>query len=236
MLGKRNRLGLINDSLVIQEYVKGVEYVVDSFSYEGIHTINGICKYHKIDNGPFFAVYDHMQWLPMSDPKCSEIVDYARTVLSAVGMRFGAAHIEIMLTADGPKLIEIGARPHGGGHPEFSRIATGDSQIDRTVDYFTGHRKIPLDFSLCKQVMVIFLVCRKNAVVCNIDKLFDGLKTLASYYKSYINIENGDKVEQTKNLFSTLELGYVVLAHSELSQIKKDYGLFREMERTVFRV
>jgi len=38
-----------------------------------------------------------------------------------------------MMTVDGPRLIEVAARPAGGGHQMVSELATGDNHIKRTV-------------------------------------------------------------------------------------------------------
>ncbi|MBH8560706.1 ATP-grasp domain-containing protein [Nostoc sp. CENA67] len=230
MLGKHNRLGILNDKLLIQEYTQGVEYVIDTISYEGKHSISDICRYHKIDNGPYMAIYDRMEWLPPTIPEYDQIVDYARGVLDAVGMRYGTSHLEVMLTEHGPRLIEIGTRPHGGGHPRFCRIATGDSQVDRAVRYFTRNGSIPDSFQLITHVLVVFLICRVEGIVSNAE-IFDQVKELQSHHFSVINIQNNDWLEPTKDLFASLKLGFVVLAHADQSQIMEDYKLIRSLEQ-----
>lgn len=233
MLGKSNRLGILNDKLVVQEYIVGVEYVIDTISYEGKHSISDICKYHKIDNGQYMAIYDSMEWLSSTIPVYNQVVDYARGVLDAVGMRFGTSHLEVMLTEDGPRLIEIGTRPHGGGHPRFCRVATGDSQVDRIVRYFTSKGSIPDSFILTTHVLVVFLICRTEGTVSNAE-IFDQILELQSYHYSVINIRNRDCLEQTKDLFASLKLGFVVLAHADQSQIMADYQLIRSLEQQLF--
>lgn len=116
-LGSPNQWDVINDRMLLMEYATGTEYVVDTFSHHGRHTVADVTRYSKVDNGPHMAVYSTMEWLAPGDPVVAELTDYTRGVLDAVGMRFGAAHVEIMWTADGPRLIELNARPHGGGHP-----------------------------------------------------------------------------------------------------------------------
>lgn len=228
-IGRPNRLGLFNDVLVVQEYVTGIEYVVDTFSYEGIHTVTDVCRYHKVDNGPYMAVYDSMEWLAPTDSEIDVAVEYAKGVLDAVGLRFGAAHIELMFTADGPRLIEIGARPHGGGQPQFCRVATGDSQIDRTVRYFARHGAPAPGFQLRKHMLVVFLMSRAEGVVRNVETL-DQIRDLASHHFSVINLRNGDAVTLTKDLFGSLGLGFVVLAHPRRRQIIADYRAVRHIE------
>ncbi|MDJ0797779.1 MAG: ATP-grasp domain-containing protein [Calothrix sp. MO_167.B12] len=230
MLGKHNRLGILNNKLVVQEYVTGIEYVVDTISYEGKHSISDICKYHKINNGQYMAIYDRMEWLPPTIPVYDQIVAYARGVLDAVGMRFGTSHVELMFTEHGPRLIEVGARPHGGGHPRFCRIATGDSQVDRVVRFFTRQGAIPDSFKLINHVLVVFLICRTRGRVNNVE-IFDRVRELQSHHFSVIKIRNNDWLEPTKDLFASLDLGFVVLAHEDESQIMADYQLIRSLEQ-----
>ena len=64
LIGQSNRLGLVNDRLVVQEYCRGTEYVVDTASFAGRHSVSDICRYHKIDNGDYMAVYESMAWMP----------------------------------------------------------------------------------------------------------------------------------------------------------------------------
>ena len=47
-----NLFGDANTSVLIQEFLTGVEYVIDSYSYKGEHKCTGIWKYDKrLTNG-----------------------------------------------------------------------------------------------------------------------------------------------------------------------------------------
>ena len=228
-----NRLGIINDSLVVQQYVEGTEYVVDTFSHDGIHTVTDVCRYTKVRNGRQMAVYDTMEWVDPSLPVVDELVSYARGVLDAVGMRFGAAHVEIMDTADGPVLIELGARPHGGGQPWFCLRATQDSQIERTVRYFAGQRDIPAGYQLVEQVLVVFHIVGHAAYVADVDGLAR-IRALPNYYYSSHNFEPGDHLGATKDLFGTLDVGFVVFSGPERAALWEDYAAVRSIEAELF--
>lgn len=231
MLGSHNRLGILNDKLVVQEYAYGTEFVVDTVSYAGEHCVTDICRYNKVDNGPFMAIYDGMEWMPPDIPEYAQLTTYAFGVLDAVGMRYGPGHIEIMLTPDGPRLIEIGARPHGGGQPRFCRVATGDSQIDRTVRAFTG-AGLSQAYQLKTHLLVVFLICRASGIVGNAQVLTQ-INALPSYHFSIVNIHDGDRVEPTKDLFASLDLGFVILAHADHAQVMQDYQRIRALEQAL---
>jgi biotin carboxylase len=228
-LGHRNRLGLINDVLVVQQYLTGTEYVVDTFSHAGRHTVTDVCRYRKVDNGPHMAVYDAMEWVSPDDPALPEIIGYARDVLDAVGMRYGAAHVELMATENGPRMIEVGARAHGGGQPKFCAVATGDSQVLRTARYFAGLGTPPDGYELIKHMLVVFHIASAAGTVTGTSAL-DAVRDLPSHHFSVRHFKDGDRIELTKDLFGTLDLGFVVLAHSDRDQVLADYAKIRELE------
>ena len=47
------------------------------------------------------------QLMPCAGPKERALVEYAFATLDALGWRWGPAHIELMSTVDGPRLIEV---------------------------------------------------------------------------------------------------------------------------------
>jgi len=232
-LHSTNRLGIINDSLIVQQYVEGTEYVVDTFSHDGVHTVTDVCRYTKVRNGPQMAVYDTMEWVEPELPLVDELISYARGVLDAVGLRFGAAHVEIMSTPDGPLLIELGARPHGGGQPRFCLQATRDSQIERTVRYFDGRRDIPTDYRLVQQVLIVFHIVRQPARVADVDGVAR-IRALPNYYDSSFNFKPGDHLAATKDLFGSLDVGFVVLSGPDRAALWQDYQAIRSIEAELF--
>lgn len=228
-IGQLNRLGIINDAVVVQRYMEGTEYVVDTVSVEGVHTVTDVCRYIKIENGQFMAVYDAMAWVSPDDRTIGPLVEYARAVLDAVGMRFGPAHVELMNTDSGPLLIEVAARAHGGGQPRFCQVATGDSQVARTVRYFALGEEPAPGYQLRCHMLVVFHIARQSGVVRGTSAL-DAIRQLPSHHFSVRQFEDGDKIEITKDLFGSLDLGFVVLAHPDKGQVMADYAAVRDLE------
>ena len=150
-------------------------------------------------------------------------------VLDAVGVRFGSAHVEVMGTARGPVLIELGARPHGGGQPRFNRNATGDSQIDRTVRWLTGG-ELPYGYDLLTHQMCVFHIAPRSGTVRG-TAVLDEIRTLPSHHFSVQNLSDGDHVPVTKDLVDSLNFGFVILAHPDEEQIRSDYRTVRALEQ-----
>ncbi len=229
VLGAENQMGGVNSEVMVQEYMAGVEYVVDTCTVDGVHTLVDICRYRKGDNGGHMAVYDWMEWLPPDTPGHQQLTGYALGVLDAVGVRFGAAHTEIMLTAAGPRLVEVNARVAGGGVPRFCREATGDSQIDRLVRHLAGARDIPASFTLRRTVRGVLFRAGTAGVLRNAEE-YEHVRELASHHASVINVRSGDRVPVTSDLATSHALGYAVLAHDRPEQVDADYDEIRRIE------
>ncbi|GAB2443027.1 ATP-grasp domain-containing protein [Streptomyces incanus] len=228
-IGRINQFGEVDDRLIVQKFVTGTEYVVDTFSHDGKHSLVDVCSYGKVDNGPNMAVYDTMRWLPPDEPVVATLAEYVFDVLDAVGVRFGSAHVEVMGTADEPVLIELGARPHGGGQPRFNRNATGDSQIDRTVRWLTGG-ELPQGYELLTHQMCVFHMARRSGIMRD-TAVLDEIRTLPSHHFSVQNLSDGDRVSVTRDLVDSLNFGFVILAHPDDEQIKRDYRIIRALEQ-----
>ena len=113
--GTKNVLGLTNYSVLLQEYLAGDEYVVDTVSRDGVHKCVALWKYDKRVYNGAPVVYYGMQLLAIdSEPRLAEMVGYTASVLDALGIRHGCCHTEIMLVERGPVLVEVNCRIHGG--------------------------------------------------------------------------------------------------------------------------
>jgi biotin carboxylase len=98
---------------LVEEYVRGPEYAVNTFSYGGASTIIDTWEYRQLDDRDYDYPYqDFLQTEP--DPLVSA---FALDVLRAFEVSVGPAHIEIKLGPDGPVLIELGARLPGADIP-----------------------------------------------------------------------------------------------------------------------
>jgi biotin carboxylase len=73
--------------------------------------------------------------------------EYAENVCRALGLDFGVFHVEIMLTARGPALVEVNPRVMGGVMTRLYEILTGVDFCDFVIDIHLGRipRPVALD-------------------------------------------------------------------------------------------
>jgi CelD/BcsL family acetyltransferase involved in cellulose biosynthesis/carbamoylphosphate synthase large subunit len=133
--GQRDRLGFRNDTVLVQEFLVGREYVIDTVSLEGRHRLAALWAYGKPEPGfDSIGLLSTKTLLPPDGALADMLFAFAERVLDALEIRYGAGHIEVIVGAGGPVLVEIGARLHGGPPAHLmARAATGTSQLDLLV-------------------------------------------------------------------------------------------------------
>ncbi|WP_131738784.1 ATP-grasp domain-containing protein [Actinomadura roseirufa] len=231
MLGTRDKLDVLTEEVLVQERLTGTEYAIDTVSHDGRHSITDMIKYRRVPFGEGIAVYDSVEWLPYDTGAYGELIDYGLAALDAVGLRNWAAHTEIMMTPDGPRLLEVNARLAGAGNPAVTEIATGSSQITRTLDLVRGHGAgMPPGYTLRRNVMAVFLMSHSTGVVRNAE-IYDLARDLPSYHSPVGVVGTGDHVDASTDIFASMTMGYIILAHEDAEQIYADREAIRKIEK-----
>lgn len=126
-----------SQNILIQEYIGGTEYIVNTISYDGRHMVTDVWRYNKILSDTGTLLYDKAVREKDPSPGMYDMVEYAYSVLDAVGMRYGPCHMEMKYDGDGPVLIETNCRPMGGGmNNEYLEEILGFTITDLTLDIF----------------------------------------------------------------------------------------------------
>ena len=159
-----------NETVIVQEKITGTEYSVDTVSAAGKHVLAHLTRYKRMSVGEGLTVMDYTEFMPF-DEQHSELLHYTKQAIDALGIRWGASHNEIMLTAAGPRLIEIGARMCGGSILELARAATGSSQLERVIEAYL-HGEIQTQRYEFKQTVVpVFLNSPVSGILRNVEIL-----------------------------------------------------------------
>jgi carbamoylphosphate synthase large subunit len=218
--------GARSETAIIQEQAIGTEFAVGTVSANGRHFLTHLMKYNKTSVGEHKTVFDHVEFVPHDQDALGDLFDYTKRALDALGIRFGAAHTEIMLTKKGPRLIESSARMIGGPVVGFARAATGSSQADRLVELYVDGDVVTKEYGFRKTVVPVFLKAVIQGTVSNLE-VFDDISKLPTFLSQHIWIKNGDRVPQTIDYLTAI--GIVGLA-GDRESIFSDYKKIRSME------
>jgi biotin carboxylase len=99
--------------VIVEEFMEGPEFSVDSLVHEGRITICGLADRH-IFFPPYFIEMGHTMPTDLSAEKSAELLAVFERGVQALGIRNGAAKGDVKLTPKGPMIGEIAARLSGG--------------------------------------------------------------------------------------------------------------------------
>jgi hypothetical protein len=155
--------------------------------------------------------------------------EYTLRVLDALGFRNGCGHAEVMLTPDGPRLVEIAERPAGGGHQLISKLATGSNHIERTVRHRVQGEFLP-SYELLQHLSGVFISAPHAGIWRNAE-ILDELEELPSFVNRFFWRHGGDWVPATEDISTAL--AWVTLAAPTEEEIDRDYRRLKEVESRI---
>ena len=238
--GTKNVLGLDNYEVLLQEFLHGTEYVVDTVSRDGVHKVVAIWRYDKRDYHGSPVVYHGMRLLNVeaNAELHGAMVEYTKRVLDALQIRNGAMHSEVMATPRGPVLVEVNCRLHGGEGiwlPIASKCL-GYTQVDA---YYHSHYDADRFASLPPTPLHPMRehgawVTVRSPVSGTVREMNEAglarVRALPSYFDEYLApfVTVGGQVVQTVDACTVH--GCFNLAHPDRAQLESDY---QEAQRVV---
>ena len=125
-------------AVIVEEYMVGPEVSVEIIVWQGTPHVLQITD--KLTTGaPHFVEMGHSQPSRLAMADQEKIKDLACRAVKAVGIDNGPAHVEIMLTEQGPKMVELGARMGGDCiTTHLVPLSTGIDMIKATMDICLG--------------------------------------------------------------------------------------------------
>ena len=124
-----------NDRMLVERYMSGTVVGCDILSVNGRHTLLGINE-KLMYEPPSFAIRGGC--FTPNRPEFETIEKYAFSLLDAVGFDWGATHIELMLTTEGPRLIEINPRLVGAKIARLVGYGLGCSIHEKVIGLHAG--------------------------------------------------------------------------------------------------
>lgn len=127
-----------NGSIMIEEYMQGPEVSVEVIMTGGVGHILAVTD--KLTTGaPHFVEMGHSQQSQLNHVDISAIKKLAIDALNAVGIQDGPGHVEIILTEQGPKMVELGARLGGDFiTSELVPLSTGVDMLAAVIQLSCG--------------------------------------------------------------------------------------------------
>jgi biotin carboxylase len=228
-----DRCGRRNEAVLGMQFLDGDEYFVNTVSRNGVHHIGEIWRYKKVWARGDRIIYDYEYPVPADDPGAVAVGRYTLAVLDALEISNGAAHPEVMLTANGPVLVECNARLCGAQLPDIVSRCFGTNQVELTAlsivrpEEFIQLAGTP--YQLATSLRYVSLINPRPGVVPSHEDLAQ-VRSLPSFAAMAITLPEGRPLPQTVDLATSP--GYVYLASDDPAQLENDYRRLRELEAT----
>jgi biotin carboxylase len=130
-----------NDTILVEQYLTGDQYSVETYSEDGAHVPVAIVEQHV--QPPHCVNVAYVTPAPLAARTAERIRSTVGEALAALGIRDGVTNTEIMLGGDGvPRVIEVNLRPAGDDTPELVLDGLGVDLIDLLVRRTLGERVI----------------------------------------------------------------------------------------------
>lgn len=145
------------DKVLIEEFIEGKEYSIESLTQNGETHIIAITEKFILTGSKYFVEERHVIPAALEHLKEKEISAYVLDIIKAFGIDNSASHTEVKLTGSGPVLIELGARVGGDFiTSDLVPLATGVDMLANSV-YIALGEPIQLEHTLSKHAGVQFL-------------------------------------------------------------------------------
>lgn len=144
--------GETHESVLIQEFAKGTEYVIDIVSKNGEHKVAALWRYDKrpANNAPF--VYFATEIINAQTETGRQVCEYAMKALDALDLKWGLTHVEVILDSptengggsqvegddSGPVLVEVNCRQHNTDFVPLTSMSIGYNALDMLLSAYLG--------------------------------------------------------------------------------------------------
>lgn len=224
IMTRRTVLGRESDEVLVQEYLEGTEYVVDTVSCAGRHRIAAFWRYGRRPDDSS-AGYDSMELLPYDGDIQTQLFSFATAVQNALGVKYGPAHCELMWHDGLITFVESATRLTAGSNAVLSRVCGAVCQLDLTIDAYSNStaflERANEPQTLERRAAQFFLMPRREGRLLAVPRL-DEIRGLRSFHRVSVGAAMGEPAPRVA--------GLVTLIHRDPDMIAEDIRAIRVLE------
>lgn len=229
-----------NHDVLVQSYLRGTEYVVDMVGYQGRRYVCGVWEYRKRLLPSGRNIYDREYLLSPGEAPADALISYVGDVLDALGIRYGPTHAEVILTPNGPALVEVGARIAGNMHPGFHDRCAGANQATVTALAYLDPDRFNAGYgdrvyTKRADAMCVTTATERCGTVTAIDTAaVRAIEALPTVYGLNLKVAPGGVLQPTVDLYSSTMR--IFLCGPSRAAIEHDYQRIEELKDSVYRI
>ncbi|MGE7926402.1 ATP-grasp domain-containing protein [Lysinibacillus xylanilyticus] len=127
------------ETMMVEEYIEGQQYLVEALVYNRQAHIIGIIE-QEITQGKRFIITGYGVLVKAPKDIQTGLEEVLQSIVKEFNIENGALHLELRLTKNGWKLIEINPRISGGAMNTMLHAAFGFNLVEETLKLFLGER------------------------------------------------------------------------------------------------
>jgi biotin carboxylase len=206
---------------VVEEYLTGDEYSVETVSYQGQHKIVAVTE-KATTQAPYFVEKSHTQPALLAKEILAQLNTVVLSALNALEISNGISHVELKINDSKCKIIEIGGRMGGdyiGSH--LVPASTGIDFLKVAIEIALGRFSwSSLEISSAPTPVTVAFLTHSHSEKALVS---DNLKVSLPYpiLEEQLKCHVGDTIKQTNS--SCTRYGYVIYNGPKVT----DYDLLR---------
>jgi biotin carboxylase len=182
-----------NNSILIEEFMEGREFSIESITYNGETNVIQVTE-KFITPYPNTVEMGHLQPARVSKEERFKIEEIVNKAILAIGIDNTASHAEVMLTKNGPFMIEVGARLGGDFISSYLTKASTGVSMDKAVVQIALGIKPELIKSTNLVTYIKYIELPIGNVVTQILPIND-LQNLDGFVFAHIFVKKGDVIK-----------------------------------------
>ena len=127
------------ESIIVEEYLDGPQYLVEAIVYEQQAHLVAVIK-QEVTKEQRFIITGYGILANVPKKLQSDLESILNSIVTAFNLKTGALHLELRLTDNGWKLIEINPRISGGAMNKMVEAAFGINLVEETLKLFLGEK------------------------------------------------------------------------------------------------
>ncbi len=209
--------GSFNKKALIETFITGQEYGVESFVYNGKVFVLGIMK-KNMTPLPYRSELGHIIPSELPEEIENKIKNVVTNLIMTLKINAGAVNMDLILSEDNEVfIIDVGARM--GGNAITSHIiplSKGIDHVGNVIKYSMGDNNIELEPKFNKCVVTRILDLDEGTIkkLPDFSKYYDN-EVVEIYFEKAV----GDKIE--KYISDAQRCGFLVVQGEDIEKIKK---------------
>ncbi|MFD8978440.1 ATP-grasp domain-containing protein [Streptomyces sp. NPDC059564] len=203
----------LDTTVIIQEYVGGVEFSVEAVVCGGLITMLPVTEKFTTQDA-YRVEIGHTVPAVLSAESLTQIRRTSERALEALGVLNGVAHIELKITPDGSaKIIEVGARLPGDHVVRLMHVAHGLDEARAYVEAVTG-RQPEITPTYERAAAIRFFTSYRAGT-------FQGLRGLGTspHVMSVDTDAPGTRVGGVRDKGNDARVGHVILSGADTAEV-----------------